>query len=180
MSVPQWNRKLHRLGALLVAGPLLVIAVSGVFLQLKKHWGWVQPPTRSGATPHELSLTWEEILHAVRAEPEARAASWRDVERIDVQPGKGMLKVQLVNRWEVQLDATTGAVLSSAYRRSDLIESIHDGTWFHEPAKLWIWLPTAFLLCGLWGTGVYLWLLPYRIKRRRKRSSTTTKVARRA
>ncbi len=94
--------------------------------------------------------------------------SWEDVDRLDVRPGKGMLKVRCKNRWEVQIDTSTGAVLSSALRRSDLIESLHDGSWFHPFAKLGLFLPTALVLTALWVTGVYLWLLPHVIRRRRK------------
>jgi len=168
MSAAKWNRKLHRWGAILVAAPVLVIFVTGVLLQLKKEWAWVQPPTVSGTVENGLALTWEQVLEAVRQVPEAQVETWSDVDRLDVRPGKGMLKVRANNRWEVQLDTTTGEVLASNHRRSDLIEAIHDGSWFHDLAKLWIWLPTAVILCGLWGTGVYLWLLPHLVKRRRR------------
>ena len=167
MSAAKWNRKLHRWGALVVFLPVAIIFTSGVFLHLKKEWAWVQPTTTRGSS-QELRLTWEQILDAAKAIPEAGVQSWEDVARLDVRPELGMLKVRCKNRWEVQIDALTGTVLSSTYRRSDLIESIHDGSWFHERAKLWIWLPTAFILCGLWGTGTYLWLLPHLVKRRRK------------
>ena len=79
-----------------------------------------------------------------------------------------MVKVRCANRWEGQVDSHTGAVLQSSYRRSDLIESLHDGSWFHDRAKLLIWLPTGLILCGLWITGLYLWVLPYLVRRKRK------------
>ena len=72
----------------------------------------------------------------------------------------GMVKVRCENRWEVQIDTATGEVLQVAYRRSDLIESMHDGSFFHEHAKLWIFLPSGVILLGLWLTGMYLWILP--------------------
>jgi hypothetical protein len=167
MSAPKWNRKLHRWGALLTFAPLAIIITSGLLLQLKKDWSWVQPPTLRGQG-QELTLGWDEILEATINVPEAEVQGWDDIDRLDVRPEKGLVKVRCNNRWEVQLDAETGAVLSSTRRRSDLIESIHDGSWFHDRAKLWIWLPTAIILCGLWGTGVYLWLLPHLFRRRRR------------
>ena len=54
-------------------------------------------------------------------------------------------------RWEVQLNADTGEVLHTAIRRSDVIESIHDGSWFHESFKLWVFLPAGIILAILWG-----------------------------
>jgi len=84
-----------------------------------------------------------------------------------------MLKVRCVNSWEVQLDSKTGEVLQVAYRRSDLIEQIHDGSFFHERAKLWFFLPSALVLAVLWGTGLYLFVLPYyaKWKKRRKKNA---------
>lgn len=167
MTAAKWHRKLHRIGAIVAALPLLVIVASGLLLQLKKDWSWVQPVTLKGSatTP---SVDFDAILAAVAAVPEAGVTSWEDVDRIDVRPSHGMLKVQCASSYEVQLDAATGEVLGVEYRRSDLIEAIHDGTWFHERAKLWIFLPAGLILLGLWITGVYLWFLPHLVKRRRR------------
>ncbi|MEM1448734.1 MAG: PepSY-associated TM helix domain-containing protein [Planctomycetota bacterium] len=166
-AAPRVNRRLHRLGALLSALPVLVVIVSGVFLQVKKDWSWVQPPTQRGSTS-ELAIDWDTILASAAGVPEAGIESWDDVDRLDVRPGKGMLKVRAKSRWEVQLDASTGEVLQTSYRRSDLIESIHDGSFFGDAAKLWVFLPAAFVLLGLWLTGIYLWLLPHLVRRRRR------------
>ncbi|MEM9381903.1 MAG: PepSY-associated TM helix domain-containing protein [Planctomycetota bacterium] len=166
-TAPKVNRRLHRVGALLSALPVLVVIVSGVFLQVKKEWSWVQPPTQRGST-QQLSIDWDTILASAAGVPEAGIETWDDVDRLDVRPGKGMLKVRAKSRWEVQLDATTGEVLQTSYRRSDLIESIHDGSFFGRAAKLWVFLPAAFVLLGLWLTGIYLWLLPHLVRRRRR------------
>lgn len=166
-QAPKLNRRLHRVGALISALPVLVIVVSGLFLQLKKDWSFVQPPTVRGSTAG-LEVSWDTILAGAASVDEAGIKTWDDVDRLDVRPGKGMLKVRGKNRWEVQLDAATGEVLQASYRRSDLIESIHDGSFFAEGAKLWIFLPAAVVLLGLWISGVYLWLLPHLIRRRRR------------
>ncbi len=164
---PRLNRKLHRLGAIVFALPILVILGSGVFLQLKKEWAWVQPPTAQGSGG-DPTLAFDDILAAARSVAEARVETWEDVDRLDVRPGRGLVKVRANSGWEVQVDTRSGAVLQVAYRRSDLIESIHDGSFFHDRVKLWLFLPSAFVFLGLWGTGIYLWLLPHLIKRRRR------------
>ena len=167
MTAAKLNRKLHRWGALVSALPVLVVVLSGLLLQLKKDWAWVQPPTRSG-TAEAPSQPFEAILAAAAAVPEAEVSSWEDIDRLDVRPDKGVVKVRCENRWELQLDAATGEVLSSTLRRSDLIESIHDGSFFSQRAKLWVFLPAAVVLLGLWISGVYLWLLPHLVRRRRR------------
>lgn len=163
-----WNRKLHRWGAVAVAAPFLVVIATGVLLQLKKQLDFVQPPEQRGTVGAPL-VDMPTILSSARSVPEAGISSWDDIDRLDVRPGKGIIKVVSQSKWELQLDGTTGAVLQSAYRRSDLFESLHDGSWFHPQAKLWVFLPSGILVFCLWVTGIYLFLLPIRTRRARAR-----------
>jgi uncharacterized iron-regulated membrane protein len=158
-----WNRKLHRWGAIVIAIPFLLVVATGLLLQLKKEIAWVQPPSMRGVGK-EPTASFAAILEAVRSVPEAEVDGWESIERLDIQPKRGIVKVQTKSRWEVQVDSQTADVLHVAYRRSDLIESLHDGSWFSEPAKLWVFLPVALVVLGLWFTGVYLFFLPYLVR----------------
>jgi len=169
-----WTRKWHRWGAILTAVPFLLIIVSGILLQLKKEWSWVQPPTAKGKgdTP---TVSLDAIFEATKSVPEAEVSGWNDIDRLDLQPRRGVVKVQAKNRWEVQIDLQTAKVLQVAYRRSDLIESLHDGSFFDDRVKLWVFLPVAVIVFTLWGTGIYLFFLPIIVrwsKRRRSKSGT--------
>ncbi|GAB5406615.1 MAG: hypothetical protein Aurels2KO_48460 [Aureliella sp.] len=156
-----WSRKLHRWGAVLTAIPLLVVIVSGLLLQVKKQVAWVQPPTERGSeSDQNPRQDWAAILDACKQLDEPEIDGWSSIDRIDVRPGKGMCKVQSKNGWEVQLDLASGEVLATAYRRSDLIESLHDGSFFADAAKLWVFLPNGIILLALWFTGAWLWYLP--------------------
>ncbi|MAE27460.1 MAG: PepSY-associated TM helix domain-containing protein [Planctomycetota bacterium] len=166
MSTPRQMRKLHRIGAAVAALPILIVVVSGLFLQVKKQFAWIQPPT-VGSAGGDLALGFAETLAIAKGIPELEITSWDDVDRIDVRPSKGLLKVRSTNRWEVQLDGATGDVLQIAYRRSDFFEELHDGSWFHNNVKLYLFLPAALILFVLWLTGVYLFLLPYSVKRQK-------------
>ncbi len=166
-----WNRKLHRWGAIVVAIPFLIVIATGLLLQLKKQVAWVQPPEQKGSEAAPM-MTMEEMLAAARLVPEAGIQQWSDIDRIDVRPKKGLIKVIGLSRWELQLDASTGAVLQTAYRRSDLMESLHDGSWFHPLAKLWIFLPSGVIVFALWITGIYLFLLPIRSRRAKSRGKS--------
>ena len=103
--------------------------------------------------------------------PQAKIESWDDVDRLDVRPSKGMVKVRGKNRWEIQIDTHTGEILQVAVRRSDLIESIHDGSFFHDRFKLWIFLPAGLMLVALVITGIHLFILPHLAKRKRRRAA---------
>ena len=176
MTFLKFNRLFHRWGAIITAGPVLFVIITGLLLLLKKDVAWIQPPTQKG-TPFELTLTFDQILEIAKTVPEADIKSWDDIDRLDVRPSKGILKIRAENRGEIQIDTRTGDILQVALRRSDLIESLHDGSVFHEKAKLWVFLPSALILLGLWITGVYLFVLPYFTRwKRRKRDHHTQEI----
>ncbi len=160
------TRKVHYWGAIVIAVPVVIIICTGLVLQVKKQVSWVQPAELKGSGI-EPTIPFARILESCRAIPEAGIRTWDDIDRVDVRPSKGMLKVVARNRWEIQLDSATGDVLQTAYRRSDVIESIHDGSWFHDAAKLYLFLPAGAVLLVLWITGIYLFLLPIRVRRRK-------------
>jgi len=160
MSLNALNRKLHYWTSALIAIPVLVIIGSGLVLQTKKHWSWVQPTEvrGTGTTP---SVGLDAILASVQALPDMNVRGWQDVNRLDVRPSRGVAKVWLRSGYEVQVDLGTGRVLQSAYRRSDLIESIHDGSFFGgDWTKLGMFLPAGIALFLLWCTGIWMWWLP--------------------
>lgn len=168
MKLSILSRRLHRWGAVAVGLPFLLVIASGLLLQVKKQVPWVQPPEQRTANPVP-GLSWETIIAAAQAHPQAQVRSWDDIDRVDVRPSKGILKVITKSRWELQLALDDGRVLQTAYRRSDLIEQLHDGSFFGDTAKLWIFLPVGIVVFGLWLTGLYLWLLPWLTKRKRAR-----------
>jgi uncharacterized iron-regulated membrane protein len=169
MRVQVLNRKVHYWASAVIALPLLLVVGSGLLLQLKKQLPWVQPAEQrgSGKVPR---IGPERMLEACRGVPEAEVREWADIARVDIRPSRGLVKVTAANGWELQLDAGTGEVLQSAYRRSDLIESLHDGSYFGDGVKLGVFLPAGLGLLLLWGTGVYLFWLPIGVKWRRKRT----------
>ena len=160
-NISRWSRKVHYWGAFIVSLPVIIIFASGVMLQLKKDVNWIQPPTQTGSENNFPSIAFDQILDSAKSAKMAKIKTWSDIDRLDVRLDKGIVKVRAKNRWELQIDTHTGEVLQEAYRRSDLIESLHDGSWFNNKIKKWIFLPTGIILLVLWLTGIYLVLLPY-------------------
>lgn len=95
-----------------------VVLTTGILLQLKKQLAWVQPGTIAGAGVVP-GVDFAALLAVVQAEPRMEVASWTNVNRVDYRPKDGVIKIDALNRWEMQIDATTGGVLAQvAYRRS--------------------------------------------------------------
>ena len=157
MNIKAFNRKLHRWAGVITALPFIIITVTGMMLLLKKDIAWIQPATQKGSSK-ELSLSFDEILTSVNQVKEVNIKSWNDIDRLDIRPNKGIIKIRGKNDWEVQLDSKSAEVLQVAMRRSDLIESIHDGSFFHKSVKLWLFLPVSILLILVWISGLYLFI----------------------
>lgn len=163
-------RKIHYWSTLLIAIPVLIVLVSGLLLQVKKQSDWVQPAEQRG-TPTESPISVSDVMMHLKAHPEAEVASWDDVDRLDVRPGKGLIKVRLEDGREIQMDLSDGRILQIEYRRTDLIESLHDGSWFAgDITKLGLFLPAAIVLLGLWVTGIWMFWAPIPIRRKRRRA----------
>lgn len=164
-------RKIHRWGAILVALPFLIVLITGLILQVKKEFTWIQPPSQKGSISYQTpDIGFQKILDISSSDQQAGISSWEDIDRLDVRPDDGIVKVRSTEGWELQIDLGTGEILSSMKRRADLIESIHDGSWFHDQAKLWIFLPSAIVVTILWITGIYLFFLPYFAKRQNRKN----------
>ncbi len=168
MKLSILTRRLHRWGAIGTALPFLLVIASGILLQVKKQVPWVQPPEQR-TTAGVPQVAWDAILAAAMTHPEAQVTGWSDIDRVDVRPSKGILKIITTSRWEFQVALDDGRLLQTAFRRSDFIEHLHDGSFFGDRIKLWIFLPSGLIVLGLLLTGLYLWILPTLTKRKRER-----------
>ncbi len=161
------SRSLHLWLSLVIFIPVIIVIGSGLLLQVKKELDWIQPPTQKAPNAYP-TLSFERILQSASTVAEANIVTWGDIDRLDVRPNKGIIKVRGKNHWEIQLDAQSGDVLQVAYRRTDTIEAIHDGSWFFEGAKLWLFLPAAILLFVLWITGLVMLFTTLKSKYRKR------------
>lgn len=160
MSFIRTNRKIHKWGSIIVALPLLIVIISGILLLVRKEFAYLQPETKKGLEKVPV-ISFEQIINQAKSVEQAQVNSWQDIDRLDVRPNKGVIKIRTNSQWEIQLDSTSAEILQVAYRRSDFIESLHDGTFFHDKANLWLMLPSALILLALLITGLFLFFYPY-------------------
>jgi len=149
---------------------VVIISSTGFLLLLKRESAWIQPPTMEGAAGGEAEfISMQELFARVWAVEHAAFTTLDDVDRVDFRPGNRVFKVRSQHDFmEMQVCAVTGDVLSIATRRSDLIESIHDGAFFAKWFRTWIMPLAALGLLFLTFSGLWIWLAPI-IRRRRKR-----------
>ncbi len=170
-------RVYHRFIGITVALILFISAVTGLLLAWKKNIDAIQPPTKRGQlvplkewkSLGELSLIAQQTLD--EQQPELKG---NFIEKIDIRPKKGVAKMQFSEGfWEVQLDGSTGEVLSVAKRHSDWIEDLHDGSIISENFKLLsmniLGIGTILLII----TGFWLWYGVKYIRKLKARRSRT-------
>lgn len=167
-------RWLHRKLALASFLFFLLVTVTGVLLGWKKEMGF-QAPTAKGASANPLSWLPIGVLHEkanLYLRDSVDSSLSTELDRIDVRPAKGIAKfIYLDHYWGLQLDCTTGELLSIEKRSSDFIEDLHDGSIVDrligapdEPVKLGYILVLGLSLTMLVLSGLWMWWGPRRIR----------------
>ena len=165
--------EIHKWIGIVLGTVIMLSAATGFLLLIKKDYDWIQPPTQRGTAGPPVALKpLHEVYAAVFALELPQFRSEADIERIDFRPGKRIHKVHSVHdNLEVQVDAISLKTFGPAERRSDWLESIHDGSWWGDWAHDWVMVVVAPLIIVLALTGYLLWLWPKWLKllRRLKR-----------
>jgi len=158
----------HRWIGLIATLFLFIIAVTGFLLATKGSLPWVRPPEAKGAeiTAVEEVIGLSAVVSIAIAVGNPEIASFDAIGRIDYRPSRNVFKVLSKNlRHEIQVCGKTGKVLQVAYRSDQLVEDIHDlsffAAWLHT-----YWLPVvAALLAVLAISGTCIFFVPVLRKR---------------
>lgn len=164
-------RVYHRYLGLVLSALLLISSLTGILLSWKKDSDLLQPLTQKGTTT-DLSQ-WIPLSKmaqfATAALDSAQNVALYPIDRIEARPEKGIVKVLfLEGYWEVQLDGSTGKLLSVARRHSDWIEHLHDGSIINDVFKRISMNLQGVGLLVLIASGFILWLYPKRIRQLKK------------
>jgi uncharacterized iron-regulated membrane protein len=150
-------RKYHRQIALFCFIPLLIIAITGIFLQFRSNAQWIQPsivsaPVLSGSP----LLSFDNIVGVI--EPES------NIEQIIYRPQKNNIAMRLKDGTEVQINAQTGEILKRAKRLTGLLTQIHEGNFAgNNFLRYFFFIPSALGLIFLIISGLIIY--PKRKKR---------------
>lgn len=168
-------RAIHRTSGITLMAFILAIACTGLLLGWKKNTnGYLLAPTRNGSSTDFRQWLPIDSLHslACTAFADSMAMDQQPVaERIDIRKEKGIVKFSFAGHYSgIQMDGATGKILAWEVRRADLIEDLHDGSFFDscfntsgEIIKLIYTsvMGSALLLFSL--TGFWLWYGPRRM-----------------
>jgi len=148
---------------------LINISVTGLLLLEKKQYDWIQPSTQRGQSGTSADfISMQKVLEVVIACDHPDFVDVNDIDRVDFRPGKRVYKVRAKSHHaEIQVDAITGEVLSTSTRCCDFLEQLHDGSWFGSWVHDMIMPVVAVANTVLAASGLYLWLGPKFMRKRR-------------
>lgn len=173
-------RKWHRWTGVFLFIFFFAIAITGLLLGWKSNSnGYILPKTQEGTSTvlsEWLSLDSLYSISCHVAHDSIDPQLSLELNRIDVRKNKGIAKfVFEEGNWGVQLDGATGEILQIGKRRSDLIENLHDGSFFDDqfgtkgkPIKLIYTTILGLALILFTVTGFWLWYGPKRLKNKKK------------
>jgi len=174
ISMRKRVRAVHRKVGVLLFVLFTMMALTGMLLGWKHHFGFVQHATVQGSSNNvSLCLPTDSLMEiaAVEIKNDLGADTDVQIKKLDIRPDKGTVKVIFSSHYHsLQLDATTGEVLMREYRTADLIEDLHDGSvvdrWLNFPKGLFKLIYSSFMGIALAVVSISgIWMY----KRRRKK-----------
>lgn len=156
----RWTFYLHLWLGILATGVVLLVSITGILLNHKRPLGLMPDVAHEPSGSFESALPLAELARRAEAAvgPEVAAGG---IDRMDVRPGNGLVKVRFDNRTvlEVDVDLNTGRILHVGERNDVFLEKLHSGEIFGDG---WVLLTDAcaVALMILLLTGYWLWLFP--------------------
>jgi hypothetical protein len=166
-------RKIHRWIAIPLLFFFFLTGITGLLLGWKKQTSLL-PKTQKGINIESKNwLSLEKIQYTAIQYAQNTLKKDTTIDRIDIRPTKGIAKIVFLNHFtELQIDCTTGKVLTVSTRSSDIIEKIHDGSildyWIrteNDVLKLFYTTSISLSLLLLSLSGFFLWYNPIRMRR---------------
>ncbi|MEO1262142.1 MAG: PepSY-associated TM helix domain-containing protein [Bacteroidota bacterium] len=166
-------RRLHKWLALPLFLFMFIIGATGVLLGWKKQADFTPPTQRGISDQADNWISLKAIQSIARQYATDSLGLAPDINRIDVRPGKGVAKILFETHYtELQVDLTTGKIVSHEKRWNDFIEHLHDGTIIDrligndgEQSKITYTTLTSFGLMLLSFSGFWMWWNPKRIRK---------------
>ena len=178
--VIRFFRWVHRKLAIALFAFFFLMSLTGLLLGIKKQTGLLAPTAEGSSADLSQWISLDSLSrNAVRFLRDSVSSQLSTrIHRIDVRPHNGIVKFTFKDHYKgVQLDGTTGRLLSVETRGGDFIEQLHDGSILDrlfglgdDQVKVTYTVIMGLSLFMLTATGIWLWYGPKRLRRARRQT----------
>lgn len=169
----RWWRKTHRTIGIILLFFMFLSGVSGLLLGWKKETALLPKIQKGQCDSSAAWLSIHQMEEIAKKQLLILDLPPSEIARIDIRPSACIAKILFNDNFkELQIDCTTGAVVSVATRKSDIIEKIHDGSIFDyfvkKDTNYFKLSYTTLLSTGLIAlsiSGFLLWINPFLIRK---------------
>lgn len=170
----QFSKKAHKWSGLLLSIVFMFIAVTGLLLVYMVPLG-VTDDIQMGkkASPSE-AISVDEVISISTSEGLEGVSSVDDIFRIEYRPGANIYQVRFNNNQGLQVDASTGEVLSKEPDYSTFLITLHDGSYLGNWYRLTFLTLAGLSLILLSFSGYYMFGYP--LYKRLKAKNKTSKI----
>lgn len=157
------TRALHRWIGFFASLFLAVISVTGFFLAMKDRFAFMRPPVQEAAKLERAQdiLPVAQVLQIAYDAGHPELSEIKEVDRVDYRPKDNVFKVVSKDGYrEIQVDGTEGKIVSNAFRNDQLMEDIHDMSFFSDLMHGYLLPVVAVCLCTLSISGIIIFLVP--------------------
>jgi uncharacterized iron-regulated membrane protein len=130
LNLYQFSRKVHKWAGLILSIVFMFLAVTGLLLVYMIPLG-VADELKTGkeASPSQ-SIPIDKVVSIATSQGLTGVTSVDDIFRIEYRPSANVYQVRFNNSQGVQIDASTGKVLSTNPDYSTFLITLHDGSFF--------------------------------------------------
>ncbi|MBY0517253.1 MAG: PepSY domain-containing protein [Bacteriovoracaceae bacterium] len=144
-----WRQR-HKQVALLITLPLLAVVITGICLQMRNQFEWIQPSTLVTERVNDLPiLNIEQITEKLELKD-------KPFDQLIYQPKKNIISLRFSDGMEWQINPQTAEVLKRAQRRTGFLIELHQGSILGPFGQYGIYLLSSLGLLFLIISGVQL------------------------
>jgi len=160
-TVTKWLFRTHLWLGVIITFLVITISVTGIMLNHKRAFGFIPGTDVKQPDAFASSLPLPELARLAAAAVDPAVAD-AGIDRMDVRPDKGIIKVRFDDRriTEVTLALHDGKVLVTGLRNDSFLEQLHSGDAFGTGGYLLSDLAAGALIL-LVLSGFWMWLYPH-------------------
>jgi uncharacterized iron-regulated membrane protein len=178
LRVYQFSKKVHKWAGLLLSIVFMFLAVTGLLLVYMIPLGISDVLKTGKAASPSQSIPMDEVVSIATSQGLPDVTSVEDIFRIEYRPGLNIYQVRFNNSQGVQIDASTGKVLSTNPDYSTFLITLHDGSYFGNWYRYTALTFAGLSLILLSFSGYYMVGFPlYKRLMARKKAKTLENIA---